>query len=53
MSDTELGDKCHHDPCHCKPDSESAVTVGKSVYCSQGCADGNGCDHPHCDCSSS
>ena len=50
MDPEQLGKKCDHDPCHCVPDADSAVADGKSVYCSQGCADGTGCDHEGCNC---
>lgn len=50
MDASELGEKCDHDPCHCVPNSDGAVVREKSVYCSQGCADGKGCDHEGCAC---
>ena len=46
----ELKEKCDHDTCHCVPEKHNAVIDGKSVYCSQGCFDGRGCDHPNCNC---
>lgn len=47
----ELYEKCDHDPCHCVPGKENAVVEQKSVYCSTGCRDGQGCQHQHCNCS--
>lgn len=53
MSDKpEYGEKCDHASCHCKTQPHLGVVVGEEVYCSQGCADGNGCEHEHCACSS-
>lgn len=43
-------DKCDHDRCHCVPDAANAVVREKSVFCSEGCAEGRGCDHPKCGC---
>lgn len=45
-----LNQKCDHEPCHCVPGPDDAFTKGKSVFCSEGCADGKGCDHTECNC---
>ena len=41
--------KCAHEDCECRVSAASVVQDGKR-YCSQGCADGNGCDHLDCGC---
>ena len=46
----ELAEKCDHDRCHCVPRDHDAVVDGKSVYCSEGCKEGRGCEHPSCNC---
>lgn len=45
-----LNQKCDHEPCHCVPGPDDAFTKGKSVFCSEACADGKGCDHTECNC---
>ena len=50
QSEIEEQKKCDFDRCHCVPNEVSAVVDGKSVFCSQGCADGVGCDHAPCRC---
>ena len=51
MSDATYGQKCDHDPCHCKTEAATAVVDGKTVFCSKGCAEGKGCSAPECNCS--
>lgn len=44
---------CSYDSCDCKvADDENHVKTANGVFCSQGCADGKGCDHPDCNCAS-
>lgn len=53
MDKSELGEKCDYDPCHCVTTEARSVRVGeKSIYCSRGCAEGKGCGHHQCNCSS-
>ncbi|MBX3443830.1 MAG: hypothetical protein KF774_15585 [Planctomyces sp.] len=41
---------CSHAGCHCQADGENAVVRNGKSYCSKGCADGVGCNHPGCSC---
>lgn len=41
--------QCEHDACICELGDEQVTQEGHQ-YCSQGCADGEGCDHPDCGC---
>jgi len=42
--------ECAYESCFCPADGEDVVEVGGKQYCSQGCADGDGCEHAECDC---
>jgi hypothetical protein len=44
------GRQCHHAPCSCVVAGGSGVIAGERQYCSQGCAEGSGCDHETCRC---
>jgi metallothionein len=44
---------CAHQGCGCTVDAGKGVEKNGKSYCSQGCADGKGCDHPGCTCSGS
>ncbi|CAN5215075.1 hypothetical protein BH24PSE2_BH24PSE2_02650 [soil metagenome] len=41
---------CAYENCECDVSTSSAVERDDEYYCSRGCADGEGCDHPGCDC---
>lgn len=42
---------CAHQGCECTfPPSEAFELEGR-LFCCLGCAAGDGCEHPHCDCS--
>lgn len=45
----EQAQKCEHDNCLCELRTERVVREGHG-YCSEGCADGEGCTHAHCNC---
>lgn len=47
-TDTKI---CAHEFCQCEVRQPDAVQDGDDAYCSQGCADGVGCNHPGCKCS--
>ena len=42
---------CAHEDCECRVTAASISQDGKR-YCSQGCADGKGCNHLECGCRS-
>ncbi len=42
--------KCAHTACQCTIYQDKAVHKNGQSYCSQDCADGKGCHHPHCNC---
>jgi hypothetical protein len=41
---------CAHAGCDCEL-GKNSIQIGDGDYCSQGCADGEGCNHPGCNCS--
>lgn len=43
---------CAHQGCDCRNDQYGGVEKGESWFCSEGCAEGSGCDHANCHCSS-
>ena len=42
---------CGHTGCSCEIDEDCHVNRDGYCYCSEACADGQGCEHEHCDCS--
>ena len=42
--------KCGYEPCQCSLLDDQGVTIDNVRYCSQGCAEGRGCDCPNCNC---
>ncbi|HKH21323.1 MAG TPA: metallothionein [Gammaproteobacteria bacterium] len=49
MSDTDESNVCAHQPCTCEVREGGLEREGKR-YCSQGCFEGTGCEHPGCNC---
>jgi len=49
-SPADKGHQCAHEPCSCVVTAGSGVIAGQQQYCSQGCAEGDGCDHETCHC---
>lgn len=41
---------CAHDGCGCASDQYGGVDKGDEWFCSQGCAEGSGCEHAGCRC---
>jgi hypothetical protein len=41
---------CEHERCECVVSGNERVERGGHAYCSEGCADGTGCDHEQCNC---
>jgi hypothetical protein len=43
---------CTHDPCDCRvADDDAHIKDDQGgIYCSEGCRDGDGCNHPGCAC---
>lgn len=42
---------CDHEGCECKvADDENFYKSGGKIFCSEQCAKGKGCEHPHCGC---
>ena len=41
---------CAHEGCTCTVDEVSAVTKNGDAYCSEECAEGQGCHHSDCEC---
>ena len=44
---------CAHEGCSCVVNKDSAIQHDSALYCSQGCADGVGCDCQGCNCNGS
>ncbi len=42
---------CAHNQCDCRSDQFGGIEKGDNWFCSQGCAEGSGCDHASCHCS--
>lgn len=42
---------CSNGPCTRDVSPENVVPHDGKNYCSQGCAEGRGCEHPECGCS--
>lgn len=52
MNADERTETCAHRGCECETGPDS-IERTKRRYCSRGCANGVGCDHPDCLCSAS
>ena len=50
MTADERTETCAHRECECETGPDS-IERNKRHYCSRGCANGIGCDHPDCQCS--
>ena len=42
--------RCAAESCVCEVERADAVSSEGSLYCSERCADGRGCDHAGCNC---
>lgn len=42
--------ECDQEGCTCTVSPEIAIQKDDKTYCSQGCAEGSGCQHPDCAC---
>lgn len=50
MSATGQGVVCARTDCVCVVSADFAHEKGEQTYCGPGCADGEGCGHPDCNC---
>jgi hypothetical protein len=42
---------CAHEPCDCRVADDIRIEDDQgALYCSEGCRDGEGCNHPGCAC---
>lgn len=49
-SPRDPGEQCAHPSCSCIVTAQASVQRDGKYYCSQGCADGRGCEHDTCEC---
>ena len=47
---TNQNQACAHQGCSCRSDQFGGIEKGENWFCSQGCAEGSGCDHASCHC---
>lgn len=57
MSDSSLSSdqvstavRCSYQDCHCTFSLAEATRKDGRLFCSSGCAEGTGCNHPDCAC---